>query len=115
MLNLKLTDLECTDVRILRLGEFTRYFSETEVILKIYANVGYIIIRGEGKLERARWEQDALYFLVPLPPRTAAGCPTTRVFVAVSEARRYLAANIPYIICSRQANVKDFFRKHLVL
>jgi hypothetical protein len=32
---------------------------------------------------------------LPLPPRTSAGWSPTCVFVAVNEARRYLATNIP--------------------
>jgi hypothetical protein len=40
---------------------------------KISANVSYVTVRGYGKMERARGEQDALWLSLPLPPRHSAG------------------------------------------
>jgi hypothetical protein len=64
---------------------------------KISASLSYATVRGEGMMERARGEQDALYAIAsPLSPYHGwlAGWPSLRVFVTVSEALRYLATSI---------------------
>lgn len=63
---------------------------------KISASLGYVAVRGEGKMEIAWGSKtpSALSLPLPSPPRLA-GRPLTCVFVTVNGARRYLAESIP--------------------
>jgi hypothetical protein len=50
--------------------------------------------RGRENRKGKGGEQTPYALSLPLPPRTAAGWPTTCVFLTVNGARRYLAASI---------------------
>jgi hypothetical protein len=62
---------------------------------KISASMGYVAVRGEGKIDgAARGEQDALCDIVSPPSPYLSRLATTRIFVTVNETRRYLATSI---------------------
>jgi hypothetical protein len=61
---------------------------------KVSASLGYVKERREGEMDSARGSKTPYRLWLPLPPRTTAGLPPTCVFVAVIEARRYLAAGV---------------------
>jgi hypothetical protein len=69
---------------------------------KISARLTYITVTGEGKMERARGEQDAIFAVASLLlPRTSSAWPLTCVFVTVNEAQRYLATSlIRWLLCA---------------
>jgi hypothetical protein len=54
----------------------------------------YITVRGEGKMESARGEQDVLCAVASPPSHTSAGWTPVSVFVTVNDVRRYLMASI---------------------
>jgi hypothetical protein len=93
---------------------------------KIFASLGYVTVKGEGKMERAREEQDALCAVASppsLPPSLYLGWLQSPrcVFIMVSEARRYLATSILdirnlidtliFVLCSTELCLqqKNFF------
>jgi hypothetical protein len=60
---------------------------------KTAANLSYVTVGGEEKMERARVEQHACAIVSP-PSPYLGWLAVTREFVTVTEARRYLATSI---------------------
>jgi hypothetical protein len=59
---------------------------------KIFPSLGYVAVRGGGKMEMTRGDKTPYALSLPLPPRSSAGWPPC-VFVKVNKAWRYLATS----------------------
>jgi hypothetical protein len=77
---------------------------------KISASLSYVTVRGEGKMERARGEQDSLCAIASSPSPYLGWLATTCVFVAVNEARRCLATSIRWIVKYEKGSAHYYFK-----
>jgi hypothetical protein len=74
-------------------------------------SLGFVTVRGEGKMERAGGSKTPYALSLPLAP-TSAGWPQNCVFVAVNEARRYLATRIRALVRLYNGVTCGSFRKY---
>lgn len=73
----------------------------------IFLSLGYITVRGEGKMEKAKGSK-----LLPLPPHYSASWPTMCLLVIVSEAHRYFATTVHYRQWSKMLQVASETSTH---